>query len=397
MKPSGIGGQAVIEGVMMKNKDQYAIAVRKPNNEIVVEKHSFIGIGEKYKILKLPIFRGILAFVESMIIGTKTLTFSASFYEEEETEPTKIEKAVSKIFKDKTEAVVTGITLIISMILAIGIFMITPFFVANLLTNYIQSNLVLTLIEGFIRICIFVGYVAAISQIKDIKRMFMYHGAEHKTINCIENGFTLTVENVRWQSRQHKRCGTSFMFLVMFISILFFIFIRVDTIWLRIIIRLLLVPVIAGVSYEFIRLAGKSNSKVVHILSIPGMWLQALTTKEPDEQMIEVAIQSVEAVFDWEKFLEEDHKKNNGKKETKKINYQKNNTETKNSKSKSSNKKYKQTSRKTKIHADDKEGNSKKNMFDEADEVLRELERVVDEKQNDMKMENKYDIKSNNM
>lgn len=309
MKPSGVGGQAVIEGVMMKNKEQYAIAVRKPNKEIVVEKNTYVSIAEKYKILKLPILRGVLAFIESMIIGTKTLTFSASFYEEEEeVKPTKMEKAFLKVFKEKAEAVAMGLTLLFSMALAIGIFMITPFFVANLLANQIESNVLLTLIEGCIRIFIFVAYVGAISQIKDIKRMFMYHGAEHKTINCIEQGFELTVENVKWQSRQHKRCGTSFMFLVMFISVIFFIFIRVDTIWLRVLTRLLLVPIIAGVSYEFIRLAGKSNSKIVHVLSIPGMWLQGLTTKEPDDDMIAVAIQSVEAVFDWREFLGQNDK-----------------------------------------------------------------------------------------
>jgi uncharacterized protein YqhQ len=315
MKPSGVGGQAVIEGVMMKNKEKYAIAVRKPNKEIVVEKNTYISISEKHKILKLPIFRGVLAFIESMVIGTKTLTFSASFYEEEEeVKPTKMEKAFSKVFKEKAEAVAMGLTLLLSMALAIGIFMITPFFVANLLANQIESNIVLTLIEGCIRIFIFVAYVGAISQIKDIKRMFMYHGAEHKTINCLEQGFELTVDNVKWQSRLHKRCGTSFMFLVMFVSVLFFIFIRVDTIWLRVLTRLLLVPLIAGVSYEFIRLAGKSNSKIVHVLSMPGMWLQGLTTKEPDEDMIEVAIQSVEAVFDWREFLGQNDKTKKSKK-----------------------------------------------------------------------------------
>jgi uncharacterized protein YqhQ len=304
MKPSGIGGQAVIEGVMMKNKDEYAIAVRKPNKEIVIEKSTFVSVAEKYKIFKLPIFRGMLSFVESMIIGSRTLTFSASFFEEEEeVKPSKMEKAFSKIFKEKAESVVMGITMVISVILAIGIFILLPGFLAGLLTEVIQSRVLLTIIEGCIRILLFISYVAAISQIKDIKRMFMYHGAEHKTINCIERGYELTVENVKRQSREHKRCGTSFMFIVMFVSIIFFIFIRVEQQWLRYVIRILLIPVIAGVSYEFIRLAGRSESKLVNILSRPGMWLQALTTKEPDNDMIEVAIQSVEAVFDWKGFL----------------------------------------------------------------------------------------------
>ena len=306
MKPSGIGGQAVIEGVMMKNKDQYAIAVRKPNNEIVIEKNTYISISEKYKILKIPIFRGMLAFVESMIIGTKTLTFSASFFEEEEeVKPSKMEKAFAKVFKDKAESVAMGITFFLAAILAIGIFIVLPRFIASLLTGRIESEVLLTIIEGCIRIVIFIAYIVAISQVKDIKRMFMYHGAEHKTINCLEHGFELTVENVKWQSKQHKRCGTSFMFIVMFISIIFFIFIRVDQEWLRYLIRIILIPIIAGVSYEFIRLAGKSNSIVVNILSQPGLWMQGLTTKEPDDEMIEVAIRSVDAVFDWKEFLKE--------------------------------------------------------------------------------------------
>lgn len=310
MRPSGIGGQAVIEGVMMKNKDLYAVAVRKPNKEIVVEKNTFVSTAERYKIFKLPIFRGVLAFVESMIIGTRTLTYSASFFEEEEvTKESKIDKAMSRVFKDKAESVIMGLTFIIAMILAVGIFIVLPTFVANLLGERINSGTLLAILEGIIRILIFISYIVAISQMKDIKRMFMYHGAEHKAINCLEQGFELTVENVKWQSKQHKRCGTSFMFIVMFVSIIFFIFIRVDQSWLRYLIRILLVPVIAGVSYEFIRLAGRSESKIVNILSKPGLWLQGLTTKEPDDEMIEVAIQSVEAVFNWREFLEQNEEK----------------------------------------------------------------------------------------
>lgn len=304
MKPSGIGGQAVIEGVMMKNADVYAVAVRKPNKEIVVEKSTYKSKGELSKLFKLPILRGIIAFIDSMTIGSKTLSFSASFYEEEETSPGKVEKVFSKIFKEKAESIVMGLTFLASIVLAMGIFIVLPGFIASFIRNVSDSYALLAVIEGVIRIAIFITYIFIISQIKDIKRMFMYHGAEHKTINCLEQGFELTVENVKWQSKQHKRCGTSFMFIVMFISIIFFVFIRVDNNWLRYLIRILLVPVIAGVSYEFIRLAGKSNSKIVHILSKPGMWLQGLTTKEPDDEMIEVAIMSVEAVFDWRSFLE---------------------------------------------------------------------------------------------
>jgi len=201
------------------------------------------------------------------------------------------------------ESVAMGITFFISILLAVGIFIILPRFIAKLLSEQITSEVILTIIEGCIRILIFIAYIIAISQVKDIKRMFMYHGAEHKTINCLEHGFELTVENVKWQSKQHKRCGTSFMFIVMFVSIIFFLFIRVDQEWLRYLTRILLIPIIAGVSYEFVRLAGRSNSKIVNILSQPGMWMQGLTTKEPDDDMIEVAIQSVEAIFDWRAFL----------------------------------------------------------------------------------------------
>lgn len=341
MKPSGIGGQAVIEGVMMKNKDQYAIAVRKPNNEIVIEKKTFVSAAEKYKIFKLPIFRGVLAFAESMIIGTRTLTFSASFFEEEEeVKPSKVDKALSKLFKDKAENVIMGITFFIAILLAVGIFIVLPAFAANLLGEQIKSEPLLAVVEGIIRILIFISYIAAISQMKDIKRMFMYHGAEHKTINCLEQGFELTVENVKWQSKQHKRCGTSFMFIVMFVSIIFFIFIRVDQSWLRYLIRILLIPVIAGVSYEFIRLAGRSESKIVNILSKPGLWLQGLTTREPDETMIEVAIQSVDAVFDWREFLEPEKanisSKAKGNKSSKKNSVQKQNNGNKNKNNKTS-------------------------------------------------------------
>ncbi len=305
MKPSGIGGQAVIEGVMMKNQDVYAVAVRKPNKEIEIKNEEYHSIQKKYPFLKLPILRGIVSFVESMVIGMKTLTYSASFYEEEEA-PSKVEEKMGKIFKEKAEAVVMGITVCVSILLAVAIFMILPFFIAEFLKKIIDNANILAIIEGIIRITIFIAYVVAISFMEDIKRVFMYHGAEHKTINCVENGLELTVKNVRKQSKHHKRCGTSFLFVVMFFSIIFFIFIKFDNIWLRMVGRILLVPIIAGVSYEFIRLAGRSESKIMDILSKPGMWLQKLTTKEPDDSMIEVAIASVEAVFDWKKYQEEE-------------------------------------------------------------------------------------------
>ncbi|WP_343209202.1 DUF1385 domain-containing protein [Anaerolentibacter hominis] len=300
MKPSGIGGQAVIEGVMMKNGAEYAVAVRKPDNEIVVQKDTFVSASEKIKLFKLPIFRGMLMFVESLVLGTRTLTFSASFFEEEE-EKTQAEKKKGKA----AEKLMMGFTVFISILLAVAIFMMLPYFLSTLLGRYITNTTVLVIIEGVIRVTIFILYVFLISLMKEIKRVFMYHGAEHKSINCIENGLELTVENVRGQSRQHKRCGTSFMLVVMFVSILLFMFIRVESPWLRILYRLLLIPVISGISYEFIRFAGRSNSRIIAVLSKPGLWLQGLTTREPDDEMIEVAIASVNEVFDWKAFLAE--------------------------------------------------------------------------------------------
>ncbi|MBR6643386.1 MAG: DUF1385 domain-containing protein [Lachnospiraceae bacterium] len=306
MKPSGIGGQAVIEGVMMKNGDKYAVAVRKPNKEIAIEKNTLST--KKNPVLKLPIIRGVVAFVESLSLGMKTLSFSASFYEEEE-EESKFEKKLNTITKGHADGVINGFTMILAVLLAVGIFVVVPMLLAGFLAAKIENTTVLALLEGVFRLLIFIVYILLIARIKDIKRLFMYHGAEHKTINCIEHGLPLTVKNVKKQSREHKRCGTSFMLTVMVISIIFFIFIRVENTLLRFGIRLLLIPVIAGVSYEFIRLAGKSNNAIVNVLSRPGMWLQALTTREPDESMIEVAIASVEAVFDWEAFIAKDGKK----------------------------------------------------------------------------------------
>ncbi|MEG1742165.1 MAG: DUF1385 domain-containing protein, partial [Acetivibrio sp.] len=251
MKPSGIGGQAVIEGVMMKNQDVYAIAVRKPDKTIDVKKEEYVSIQKKYKFTKLPIIRGVVSFVESMVIGMKTLTYSASFFEEEETKPTKLEENFGKIFKGKAESVIMGFTVCLSILIAVGVFMILPFFIAEIFKKMTDNTTILAVIEGIIRITIFIAYAILISFVKDIKRVFMYHGAEHKTINCVENGLPLTVSNVKKQSKHHKRCGTSFMLVVMFISILFFIFIRVDNMWLRVLYRILLVPVIAGISYEF--------------------------------------------------------------------------------------------------------------------------------------------------
>ena len=305
MKPSGIGGQAVIEGIMMKNKDMYSVAVRKPDGEIEVNLGTYRSIVKSKMLRETPLIRGVVNFLDSMILGMRTLTFSASFYEEEE-EPTKADVMLDKILRGNTEKFVTGLTVVFSIVMAVGIFMVLPYFLTNFLRDYVVSNTMLAIIEGVVRVGIFVLYVLFISKMNDIQRVFMYHGAEHKCINCIENGLELNVENVMKSSKHHKRCGTSFLFIVMVVSILFFIFIRVTSPVLRVAIRLALIPVIAGVSYEVIKLAGRSESKFVKIISYPGMLMQRLTTKEPDAQMVEVAIAAVEAVFDWDTFIHEE-------------------------------------------------------------------------------------------
>lgn len=304
MKPSGIGGQAVIEGIMMRNKNKYSIAVRKPDKQIEVVVRESKLLTEKYKWLNYPIIRGVFNFVDSLVTGISTINYSASFYDEpEEQNATKADEIGRAVFKEKMESVLMAVTILVSVIFAVGLFMLLPYFISRLLKDYISSKFVLNLLEGIVRLVIFIAYITAISMMKDIKRTYMYHGAEHKCINCIENGLILTPENVKNSSRFHKRCGTSFLFLVMFISIIFFIFIRVDNTALQIVIRVLLIPVIAGVSYEVIRLAGKSDGTLINIVSKPGIWMQHLTTKEPDMDMIEVAIKAVEAVFDWKAFL----------------------------------------------------------------------------------------------
>lgn len=305
MKYSGIGGQAVIEGVMMKNGDEYATAVRKPDGTIEVKKDTYVSVGEKVKVFSLPFVRGIFSFVDSMILGMKALTFSASFFEddEEDLEPSKIEKLLERLFGEKMEKALMSIVMVFSIIAAVCIFMIFPMFLANIFHHFIKSQTIMAILEGVIRIAIFVAYIKLVSRMEDIRRTFMYHGAEHKCINCLEHGLLLNVENVRKSSKEHKRCGTSFIIIVMIISILFFMVIRMKTLPLRVLSRIVLIPVIAGVSFEFLRLAGRSDSKLVNLLSRPGMWMQELTTKEPDDSMIEVGIASVEAVFDWKEFL----------------------------------------------------------------------------------------------
>lgn len=305
MKTSGIGGQAVIEGIMMRNKDKYAIAVRKPDDDIELLVKEGRQLTDRYKWLNVPVVRGVVNFIDSLVTGISTISYSASFYDDpDESSDTKIDRIGKAVFKEKLEAVLMALTVLFSVAVAIGLFMMLPYFVSRLLKEQISSNFLLNFIEGIVRMLVFFLYILLVSQMKDIKRTFMYHGAEHKCINCIEHGRELTPDNVKDSSRYHKRCGTSFLFLVMIISVIFFIFVRVDNTILQLVLRILLVPVIAGVSYEIIRYAGKNENTFTNIISKPGILLQKLTTKEPDMDMIEVAIKAVEAVFDVDAFLE---------------------------------------------------------------------------------------------
>lgn len=302
MKSSNIGGQAVLEGIMMKNGSKYAVAVRKPDGDIAVEIDKYESFVKNDKITKIPFVRGTFNFIDSLILGMKTLMFSASFYEEEEEVALTADEAAKK---KKKEDLIMTITMIASVILAMAIFMVLPYFVSRLFKSFITSRFLLTVVEAIVRIGLFVAYILAVSKMKDIQRTFMYHGAEHKCINCIEHGMELTVENVRKSSKQHKRCGTSFLFFVMFVSIIVCFFITTESAILRVVLRIALLPVIAGISYEIIKLAGCSNHPVVNLLSKPGLAMQELTTKEPTDDMIEVAIKAVEEVFDWKAYLKE--------------------------------------------------------------------------------------------
>lgn len=295
--PKGaLGGQAVIEGVMMKGPNSYSVAVRKPDQKIEVTLQKHQAFGDKHKICKIPFLRGVVNFAESMVIGMKTLTYSSSFYDDEE-EETKADRIFKDIFKEKAENVIIGFTVMLSIIIAVALFMLLPAGLAEIISKWVENHYLLACIEGVIRLIIFFIYVVLISQMEDIKRVFMYHGAEHKTINCYESGEDLTPENVAKHTRYHKRCGTSFLFIVMIVSIFVFMFITADQMWLRLLLRVVLIPVVAGISYEFIRLAGRNDNAFFNILSKPGMWVQKLTTKEPSEEMIQVAIISVEAVI----------------------------------------------------------------------------------------------------
>ena len=311
MKSSNIGGQAVLEGIMMKNGPKYAVAVRKPDGEIEVKVEEYKSTIKWEKLTKIPFVRGIFNFIDSMVLGMRTLTYSASFWEDEEAEGVFMsEEEIKK--KEKREDLIMTITMIVSVFLALGLFMVLPYFVSSLFGGIVKSRFLKTVIEAVVRITLFVAYILLISKMKDIQRVFMYHGAEHKCINCIEHGLELNVENVRNSSKQHKRCGTSFLFFVVLVSIVVCFFITVESPILRVVIRIALLPVIAGISYELIKLAGSSDNPIISLLSKPGMAMQNLTTKEPEDDMIEVAIKAVEEVFDWKAYLKENFGKDFG-------------------------------------------------------------------------------------
>lgn len=309
MKSSNIGGQAVLEGIMMRHGDDYAVAVRKPDGEIFVQKEEYHSVIKWKALTKIPFIRGVFNFIDSMVLGIKTLMFSAEFYEDEEevkSEKELTEEEIAK--KEKQEKWMMNATVAISVVIAVAVFMVLPYFLSSLLKPLMPSYHLRTLVEGFVRIGIFILYIALISRMDDIQRTFMYHGAEHKCINCIEHGLPLTVDNVRISSRQHKRCGTSFLFFVLAISIILLMLIQVESPLMRVIVRIALIPVIAGISYEVLKLAGRSENPIINLLSRPGLAIQKLTTKEPDDSMIEVSIQAVEAVFDWRAYEAENFK-----------------------------------------------------------------------------------------
>lgn len=313
MKPSNIGGQAVMEGIMMRHKDKYAVAVRRPDKEIEIKVEDYKCTFGRAGFLKWPIIRGVVSFVDGLVVGTKCLMYSAEIAGDEEDEKeaaknaalSEEELSAKKAKEAKQFQWLLYITVAISIIFSVAAFMLLPYALASLLRKVGASEFGVTVAEAFVKLALFLGYMFLISRMKDIQRTFMYHGAEHKCINCIEHGLPLTVENVRKSSRQHKRCGTSFLFFVLAISIILLLLIRVESPLMRVVVRIALLPVIAGISYEVLKLAGNSENALVNLLSKPGMAIQMMTTREPDDDMIEVAIQAVEAVFDWRAYERE--------------------------------------------------------------------------------------------
>ena len=292
----GIGGQAVLEGVMMKNGDNYAVAVRKEDGSIVLRNETYKGFLADTPVRKIPIVRGFFVLIDSLTLGLRVTDYSASMYDPDEAADPESPK----------EKFLTGLILAVSMVIAVALFILLPYGAASLLSSLVGNSGLLVVFEGILRVAIFLLYIWGITAMEDIKRLYQYHGAEHKCINCLESGLPLTVENARKSTRLHKRCGSSFTMFVMLVSIVLFFFIRTDSHIMRIVLRILLIPVISGVSYEIIRLAGTSSNPVIQLISKPGLWMQLMTTKEPDDDMIRVGIASVEAVFDWKSYLSED-------------------------------------------------------------------------------------------
>ena len=277
-----VGGQAVIEGVMMRDANKTATAVRLPNGEIEVETHPVTSIRERYPVLNLPLIRGSVIMIESLVIGMRALSFSAQAAGEEDEQMTKKEIAMTILF---------------ALVLASVLFIVIPTGAAHLAAAYTDDPVVFNLIEGGIRLLVFLLYIWGISFMGGIRRVFQYHGAEHKTIHCYEAGEALTVENVQKFPRLHPRCGTNFLLIVMVVAIVFHVFFGWPDLWLRILSRLAVLPVVAGVSYEIIRFAGRSENRIVRIMITPGLWLQYLTTRPPADEMVEVAIESLKAVL----------------------------------------------------------------------------------------------------
>lgn len=300
---TSIGGQAVIEGVMMRGPQSIATAVRKPDGEIALDVQT-LGKIRRSKLLKLPIIRGCINFFDSMIMGIKSLMYSAKFFDVDdegnptEEEPSRFERWLEeKLGSEKAMNAAIYFSVCLSLVFSVVLFILLPAFIVGFLKDFIDNGIVLTLAEGVVRIAVFLLYLTLVSQMKDIKRVFMYHGAEHKTIHCYEHGEELTAENVRRHTRLHPRCGTSFLLIVMVISIIVFSFISWENPIMRIVLRLLLLPVVAGISYEIIKFAGRHDNWFTRIISTPGMWLQYITTNEPDDSQIEVAIESLKAVI----------------------------------------------------------------------------------------------------
>ncbi|WP_245592034.1 DUF1385 domain-containing protein [Clostridiisalibacter paucivorans] len=294
---TSIGGQALIEGVMMKGPKDISIAVRKPDGKIELKNEKVSSLSDKYRFLKLPFIRGTVALIEAMVIGTRSLMYSAQFYEEEDAQPGKVDKFLEKVFKDKADDIAIYLSVFISIILAVGLFILGPSFLTNFLKNKIETPLVLNLVEGLVRLTIFLIYIYAVSKMEDIKRVFEYHGAEHKSIHCYENEEELIVKNAKKYTTLHPRCGTSFLFMVMMVSIIVFSFFGWPNPLMRFVSRIVMLPVIAGISYEINKRIGRSNSLVARIVSYPGLMLQKITTNEPDDSQLEVALAALKSVL----------------------------------------------------------------------------------------------------